>query len=376
MNPENDAHMITGNDGGVNITYDNGANWFKANTPAVGQIYALHVDNSLPYKVYVGLQDNGVWYGKTTAAFYSEDLGDPRGYKRLGGGDGMMIATDPRDNKTTYLGVQFGKYRRTHVDTGGYLLLEPLQTLEDGPNRFNWLSPILVSKHVPDIIYLGSNRLHRSVRKGEAMETISPDLTNGAAPGNVPYGTITCIDESPRRFGYLIAGTDDGRVQLSSDGGYNWKSIDSGLPKALWVSRVRASAYNDARIYVTLNGNRFDHFEPYVYVSEDYGNTWKAIHEGLPLEPVNVIVEDPINENILYLGTDGGCYVSKNRGTTWEAWSKGMPVSIPVHDIVIQKRQNEILLGTHGRSIYLASLQKLNGAKAELQTKVEKPDIE
>jgi photosystem II stability/assembly factor-like uncharacterized protein len=376
INPENDAHMIVGNDGGVNISYDNGAHWFKANTPAVGQIYALHVDNNFPYNVYAGFQDNGVWYGKTTAAFYSEDMGDPRGYKRLGSGDGMMITTDPRDNKTTYLGVQFGKYRRTHIDTTGYLLLEPLQTLEDGPNRFNWLSPILLSRHVPDIIYLGGNRLHRSLSKGAEMTTISPDLTYGPKPGNVPYGTITCIDESPRRLGILVIGTDDGRVQLSTDGGYNWKAIDKGLPGGLWVSRVRASAYNDARIYVTLNGYRNDHFNPYIFVSNDFGATWKPIHDGLPFEPVNVICEDPLNENILYLGTDGGCYVSKNRGSSWEIWNKGLPVSVPVHDIVIQEAQNEILLGTHGRSIYLASLSKINGGKAAFTKRAEKEPVE
>jgi photosystem II stability/assembly factor-like uncharacterized protein len=376
MNPADDGHIIVGNDGGVNITYDNGMNWFKANTPAVGQVYSLSVDNGSPFKVYAGFQDNGVWCGKTTSAFYSEDLGDPRGYKRIGGGDGMMVQADPRDNKTIYLGVQFGKYWRTHADTGGLLMLKPDQPLEEPNFRFNWLSPMLISKHIPDVIYLASNHLHRSLRKGADMQTISPDLTYGKKNGDVPNGTITCIDESPRRFGHLLAGTDDGRVQLSTDGGYNWRPIDSALPKGLWVSRVVASGYSDSRIYVTLNGYRNDHFKPYVFVSNDLGNTWQSISNNLPLEPVNVLREDPINENILYLGTDGGCYVSQNQGDSWEIWNKGLPVSVPVHDIAIHKGQNQILLGTHGRSIYIAPLNKLNGGKAELQLKMERPSID
>jgi photosystem II stability/assembly factor-like uncharacterized protein len=373
MNPSNDQHIIVGNDGGVNITYDEGRNWFKANTPAVGQIYTLQADSNIPYNIYAGFQDNGVWYGRSAGTIYSDDLTDVRGYRKLGGGDGMMVQIDPRDPKTVYLGVQYGKYWRTHLDTGDQQMMRPDPILGDPPFRFNWCSPIMISKHLPDVIYLASHRLHRSIRQGADMQTISQDLTYGGNSGDVAYGTITSIDESPRRLGYLLAGTDDGRVQLSTDGGYTWKPIDSALPKGLWVSRVIASAYQDSRIYVTLNGYRSDHFNPYVFVSEDHGNSWKPIHGNLPLEPVNVLREDPINENILYLGTDGGCYVSKNRGASWEVWSKGLPVSIPVHDIAIHKRQNEILLGTHGRSIYRASLSKINDGKAELGAKPPAP---
>jgi photosystem II stability/assembly factor-like uncharacterized protein len=197
------------------------------------------------------------------------------------------------------------------------------------------------------------------------MQTISPDLTKGPKDGDVPYGTITALDESPLRFGLLYAGTDDGNVQLSKDGGYTWKRIDTKLPQGLWVTRVTASAFKEARVYVTLTGYRNDHFNPYVFVSENFGETWKAIHANLPMEPVNVLREDPLNENILYLGTDGGCYVSKTKGASWEIWNKGMPLSVPVYDIAIHKGQNEILLGTHGRSIYKASLNTVNGGIAE-----------
>lgn len=372
MDPKDDQHIIVGNDGGVNITYDDGMNWFKANAPAVGQVYSLSVDNNKPYRVYAGLQDNGVWYGIANFKETNIDFADPKGFRKLGGGDGMMVLADLRDNKTIYLGAQYGIYSRTNLDTGGMLLLKPIQKIGEAPYRFNWLTPILLSKHLPDAFYMGSNHLHRSLNKGENMQTISPDLTKGARQGDVPFGTITSIDESPLHFGLLYAGTDDGNLQVSRDGGYTWKKIDTKLPQNLWVSRIVASAFKESRVYVTLNGYRYDHFKPYVFVSEDYGETWKPLYNNLPMEPVNVLREDPINENILYVGTDGGCYVSKNRGDTWEIWNKGLPVSVPVYDIAIHHGQNEILLGTHGRSIYLAPLNTINGGKAEMTVVKEK----
>jgi len=219
----------------------------------------------------------------------------------------------------------------------------------------------MLSSHNPDVFYIGSNYLHRSLNKGADLKAISPDLTNGKKDGDVPFGTITSLSESPLRFGMLYAGTDDGNIQLSKDGGYTWSLITSGLPQGLWVSRVVASAYKEGRVYATLNGYRNDHFTPYVYMSEDYGATWKNISANLPLDPVNVLREDPVNDSILYVGTDAGLYVSKNNGASWHAWAKGIPHSIPVHDIAIQPRENEILLGTHGRSIYLAPLDDING---------------
>jgi photosystem II stability/assembly factor-like uncharacterized protein len=365
MDTKDDQHMVVGNDGGVNITYDDGMNWFKANSPAVGQIYSISVDNANPYNMYVGLQDNGVWYAPANFKGINTDFADPKAFRNLGGGDGMMVLADPRDNKTIYYGSQFGNYARTHLDTAGVLPLKPMHELGDSAFRFNWLAPIMLSKHLPDALYMGGNRLHRSLNKGAGMQTISPDLTKGPKDGDVPYGTITALDESPLRFGLLYAGTDDGNVQLSKDGGYTWKRIDTKLPQGLWVTRVTASAFKEARVYVTLTGYRNDHFNPYVFVSENFGETWKAIHANLPMEPVNVLREDPLNENILYLGTDGGCYVSKTKGASWEIWNKGMPLSVPVYDIAIHKGQNEILLGTHGRSIYKASLNTVNGGIAE-----------
>lgn len=208
------------------------------------------------------------------------------------------------------------------------------------------------------MFYIGSNCIHRSVKKGEQPERLSADLTSTKNKGNVPFGTITTITESPKRMGLLYAGTDDGHIHSSKDMGYTWNKISNPLPQNLWVTRVVASAHKLERVYATLNGYRQDDFQPYVFVSNDYGKNWTALHNTLPQEPVNVIREDPTNENIIYVGTDNGIYVSTDGGKNFLAWRSNLP-RVAVHDIAIQARENEIVLGTHGRSLYIASLQPI-----------------
>lgn len=358
MSPHKDGHIINGNDGGLNISYDNGAHWFKANTPAVGQFYAVTVDMARPYNVYGGLQDNGVWYApsntKESMAWY--DNGE-NPYKRIGGGDGMQVQVDWRDNKTVYSGSQFGAYTRQNLATRERRFIRPARDLGEPAYRFNWQTPVLLSRHNQDVFYYGSNKFHRSFSKGDSLVTLSADLTTNPAQGDVPFGTIATLSESPLRFGLIYAGSDDGNIQVTKDGGYSWALLNSKqMPKGLYVSRVTASAFKEGRVYASLNGYRNDHFTAYVYVSDDYGATWKQIAKDLPAEPVNVVKEDPNNENIIYIGTDGGLYVSIDGGNSSVKWSKGLPYSIPVHDIAIQPRDNEIVLGTHGRSLYVAGL--------------------
>ncbi len=384
VNPKKDSHLINGNDGGVNLTYDDGKNWFKANTPSVGQYYYVTTDDARPYNVYGGLQDNGSWWGPST---HRESIGwtddGQYAYRMINGGDGMQAQVDKRDNTTVYSGSQFGFYARYNREKrGGGKMIRPQHELGEKPLRFNWQTPILLSRHQPDIFYYASNRLYRSMNKGDTLIAMSADLTGGGIKGNVPYGTLTTIDESPIRFGLLYTGSDDGRIYRSTDGGYTWNAIHqqvaatpkkkgtftpaAGLDtKNLWVSRVVASQHAENRVYVTLNGYRHDHFNPYVYVSEDGGNTWKDISGNLPLEPVNVVREDPVNPSILYVGTDGGVYVSKDGGKTYKAWHSGLPLSVPIHDIAIQQRENEIVLGTHGRSLYVGKLNKIQQAASK-----------
>jgi photosystem II stability/assembly factor-like uncharacterized protein len=362
INPKRDSHMINGNDGGANISYDDGDSWFKVQSLPVGQFYTVNTDNARPYHVYGGLQDNGVWRGSTVRQRVTDANYDTLQYRMLGGGDGMGVQIDLRDNKTVYAGSQFGSYFRTHLDTGGMLRIRPQHDLGEEPYRYNWLTPILLSKHNNDILYMGSSRFHRSMAKGADMQVLSNDLTKGKVEGDVPFGTMTTISESPLTFGLLYLGTDDGNMHISRNAGANWNQIGTGIiPRVtgLWVSRVHASRYKEGRVYATFNGYRNDHFAPYVFVSEDFGNTWRNISSDLPHEPVNVIHEDPKKGNILYAGTDGGLYVSHDRGNSWTLWHNGLPLAIPVHDIAIQERENHIVIGTHGRSIFVAPLKEV-----------------
>jgi photosystem II stability/assembly factor-like uncharacterized protein len=360
MNGQRDSHMIIGNDGGCNITYDNGAHWFKANTPAVGQFYNITIDMAKPYNVYGGLQDNGTWFASSaTKENYDWYDSGHNPYTMLGGGDGMQVQVDWRDNKTVYSGSQFGFYSRQNLVTKERKAVRPMRDLGEPAVRYNWQSPILVSRHNQDVFYFGSNKFHRSMSKGDSLVTLSTDLTTNPVQGDVPFGTTTTISESPIRFGLIYVGTDDGNVQVSKDGGNSFSLISQKLPKGLYVSRVIASKYNVARVYVTLNGYRNDHFNAYVYQSDDYGTTWKQIMKDLPSEPVNVIKEDAVAEQVLYVGTDGGLYVSLDGGNSSMAWTKGLPASVPVHDLEIHPRDHEIILGTHGRSLYVGKLDAL-----------------
>ncbi len=360
MNGQRDSHMIIGNDGGCNITYDNGAHWFKANTPAVGQFYNIAIDMAKPYNVYGGLQDNGTWFGSSaTKENYDWYDNGHNPYTMIGGGDGMQVQVDWRDNKTVYSGSQFGFYSRQNLATKERKAVRPMRDLGEPAVRYNWQSPILLSRHNQDVFYFGSNKFHRSMSKGDSLVTLSTDLTTNPAQGDVPFGTTTTISESPIRFGLIYVGTDDGNVQVSKDGGNSFSLISQKLPKGLYVSRVIASKFNVARVYVTLNGYRNDHFNAYVYQSDDYGTTWKQIMKDLPTEPVNVIKEDAVAEQVLYVGTDGGLYVSLDGGNSSMAWTKGLPASVPVHDLEIHPRDHEIILGTHGRSLYVGKLDAL-----------------
>ncbi|MBC8754417.1 glycosyl hydrolase [Kordia sp. YSTF-M3] len=369
VNPNNPNHLINGNDGGVNISYDNGDNWIKCNTPAVGQFYAIYADEQKPYKVYGGLQDNGVWVGPNdyeASVKWHEEGKYP--YERIMGGDGMQVQIDNRNPNIVYTGYQFGNYFRIDRENGLQKYIQPKHELGESPYRFNWQTPIHLSVHNQDILYLGGNKLHRSLNKGDDWTTISDDLTQGGKKGNVAYGTLTSISESPFQFGLLYAGSDDGLIHVTKNGGGDWQNISAGLPKDLWVSRVIASAHKKERVYLTLNGYRWDDFTTYVYMSDNYGQTWKNIGNSIPDSPVNVIKEDPENENVLYLGTDNGAYASLDMGTSWQPFQNGLP-NVAVHDIVVQKQAKDLLLGTHGRSIYKANIEVLQKVDETIKNK-------
>ena len=359
VNPKKSGHILNGNDGGLNLSYDDGESWIKLNNAAVGQFYSVYADNQKNYKVYGGLQDNGVWVADNNARIdksWKQSGQNP--YESIMGGDGMQVQVDDRNPNIVYTGYQFGNYYRIDREKGNQKYIQPKHVLGENPYRFNWQTPILLSKHNQDILYLGGNKLHRSLNQGDDWETISDDLTTGGKKGNVAYGTIATIAESPFQFGLLYTGSDDGFVHISKNGGGSWTKISDSLPQDLWVSRVVASAHKKERVYATLNGYRFDDFTPYIYMSDDYGQTWINIGESIPTAAVNVIKEDPANENILYVGTDNGLYISFDKGTSWQAFSKNLP-NVAVHDLVIQPTAKHLIVATHGRSLYKADIEPL-----------------
>ncbi len=376
INPANPNHLIVGSDGGIHFTYDRGRTWDYVNTIPLGQFYEVGFDFRKPYWVYGGLQDNGSW-GSPSATLNATGVSNDE-WVRVGGGDGFYTQVDPKDPNTVYVESQNGMIQRLNVATSESKFIRPQPSLADvrpgdAPKeryRFDWNAPIVISPHNNRRIYLGGNRLFISNSRGDSWDVITPDLTRnldrdkieimGKLPtlsrhdGQDSYGHIVTIAESPVKESVLWVGTDDGNVQMSRDGGKTWKNVIDrmqGAPKNTYVTRVIASASSAGRAYVTLDGHRNDDFNPYVFVTEDFGETWKAIASNLP-HPANVIREHPRNTNLLFVGTEFGLWASFNRGGSWLRIKNNLP-TVPVDDIAIHPRENDLILGTHGRSIWI-----------------------
>lgn len=372
VNPKRPGHLINGNDGGLNISYDDGENWTKNNSESVGTFFAVNIDHQEPYNVYGGLQDNGVWMGAHNAkSDFSWRQSGHHPWKGIAGGDGMQIQIDKRNPNIIFTGSQFGYYSRIDIENDKRTFIKPSHKLGEAPYRFNWESPILLSSHNQDILYFGTNKFMRSMNQGDTWEAISPDLTAGGKKGNVPYGTLTTISESTFQFGLLYSGSDDGLIQVSKNGGSTWEEIGQNIDlsgfqnrtglnsnEKLWVAQVLASTHKKERVYAALSGYRFDDFTTYLYQSDNYGKSWKSISSNIPNSPMNVVIEDPVNENLLFTGTDNGLYATMNQGASWEAFQNGMPF-VAVHDLVIQPEAKHLIVGSHGRGIYKADISAL-----------------
>lgn len=373
INPRDVNHIWVGNDGGVAVSYDKGATWRHSGNIIAAQFYAIGVDMATPYWVYGGLQDNGTWGGPSISR-NRRGIGNYE-WKTISGGDGFHVQVDWLDNETIYSESQGGAIQRTNKRTGERRGIRPPNP-EGERIRYNWSSPIVMSPHNPRIIWFGGNRLFKTVNGGDAWQVVSPDLTTnnpektkpmeGLNPENTGaevHCTIISISESPIRPDVVWVGTDDGLVHYTLNGGVEWTSVSDnfpGLPANTWCSRVIASKYKLERAYATFDGHRTGDYKPYIYVTEDMGKTWEPIGTHLPVGPVYVIKEDPEREDLLYVGTEFGTYVSLNRGVTWIAWRANMP-AVAVHDIVIHPREKEIVLGTHGRGIWIAPVEHLQG---------------
>lgn len=348
IDPHYPDRILLGNDGGIDISHDRGITWRRMDAQPVGQFYTIYADMAEPYNVYGGMQDNGTMKGSSRTRWeFGQD------WTFLNGGDGMYVAVDD-EGKHTYTGWQFGNYSRIDAD-GKRHEVRPRSPLAEPPLRYNWNSPVILSPHNPQIVYFGSNRLYRSMDRGRSFTAISPDLTSATERGNVPFATVTTVSESPLRFGLLAVGTDDGHVHVSRDGGLAWQAVDARLPARRWVSRVELSRHVERRLYASLNGYRQDDDRVYLFASEDLGGRWRDIGAGLPAEPVNVVREDPVNPEVLYVGTDRGVYVSLDRGGSWASLDGNLP-NVPVHDLVVHPRDRELVAGTHGRSAWVVDV--------------------
>jgi photosystem II stability/assembly factor-like uncharacterized protein len=354
--PNDSRHLLLGNDGGLYQSYDEGANWLHINNMSVGQFYTVNVDMETPYNIYGGLQDNGVLKGSSKSV-----PNESKDWEPIFGGDGMYVAPDPRNSKTVYTGFQFGNYYRLDLDKGKTTKITPQHNIGEEPLRWNWRTPLFLSKHNADIVYTAANKVYRSFNKGESWEVISEDLTTKKKPGNVPFSTISSLAESPLKFGLLFAGTDDGNVWLSKSGGADWTSINNGLPGGKWISSISPSQHEDSTVFLTMNGYRDDDFKTYIFRSDDYGASWKSLKGNLPDAVANVLIQDPVNPDLLYCGLDHGTFVSLDGGGTWNLMNPML--NVPSYDMIVHPRDNELAVATHGRSIFVAEVKPLQSLK-------------
>ena len=374
INPANSNHVITGCDGGVHWSYDNGRTWDFINTIAIGQYYEVGLDNEKPYQICGGLQDNGSWCGPSMSL--ARDGITNEDWTLMPGGDGFYAEIDNVEPWIVYTESQDGHISRRDAHTGQQREIMPEAKAGEPHYRFQWNSPMAVSAHDHKTIYYGGNYLFKSTDRGDSWTRLGGDLTTGVDRNKLPifgkvpdkntlsrhdgveeYPTITTLSESPLKADVLWVGTDDGNLQVTRDGGKTWKNVVSrvpGLPKGTYVSRVVASKYGEGTAYATFDGHRNDDYNVYIFITTDYGENWKAIRNGIPdsAGTVHVVREHPRDANLLFAGTEFGLWVSWDRGGNWTALKNNLP-TVPVDDIEIQAEQNDLVLATHGRSIWI-----------------------
>jgi photosystem II stability/assembly factor-like uncharacterized protein len=361
VNPANPAHLVLGNDGGVYYSTDSGAHWSHVRSLPVGQFYGVAVDRRRPYCVYGGLQDNGTWAGPSrTDSPEGITLDD---WKRILPGDGFRCACDPDDADTLYGEAQWGALARVDLRTGQFVRIRPRPPPRHPGFRFNWNAPLLLSAHRPRALYFGGNHLFRSTDRGNSWQVISPDLTHGRPGPSADAGhTISALAESPLAPGVLWAGTDDGRLHVSRNGGRTWADVGarvSGVPARRCVRHVECSPFAVGTAYLALDRHRQGDDAPYLFRTEDFGATWKPLGGGLPPEgPVLVVRADPLNRQLLFAGTEFGLFVSLDRGSTWQRFGRGLPPAA-VHDLAIHPRDRELVVATHGRGLFVVDVAPL-----------------
>jgi hypothetical protein len=372
IDPKDGRHMIVGCDGGFYQTYDRGAHWDHLNHLAIGQFYHVCVDNRQPYRVYGGLQDNGSWGGPSHTLGRGGPINED--WIEVSGGDGFVCRVDPNDPDIVYTESQDGNVQRRHLRTGQGASIRPR---EGGPGagggaggggggrggggfggpsriRYNWNTPYILSSHNPRIVYVGGNFVYRSVKSGDEMKAISPEITR------TKRGSATALAESPRNPDVLWAGTDDGFLWVSRDGGVKWENVTDkvGLPGPRWVATIEPSRFEEGRCYVCFDAHRSDDDEPYIYVTEDFGKTWKSLRGNLPTGSSRCLREDITNRNLLYLGTEFAAWASIDRGQSWTKINNNLP-TVAIHEFALHPTAGEIVAATHGRSLWVLDVSAL-----------------
>ncbi len=371
IDPANSNQVLVGCDGGIQWTYDQGRTWDYVNTLALAQFYEVHYDMRKPYWVYGGLQDNGSWAAPSSTLTVRGPSNDE--WINVGGGDGFYVQADPKDDKTIYSESQQGAVSRLNVITGERKSIRPRPLPGEASYRFDWNTPILISSHDHNRIYVAANRLFISDDRGDTWRrtddlSANTDRTKLPIMGVVPgketmaindgqdsFSEIVTVAESPVKSGFLAVGTDDGNLQVSRDDGKTWTNVVGhvGVPKGTYVTRVLASRFAEGRLYATFDGHRSSDFKPYVFVSEDFGATWKPIAANLPEgSTVKAIREDPYTPDLLFVGTERGLWISFDRGTQWVHPPSPLP-TVPVNDIQVHPREHDLILGTHGRGVWI-----------------------
>jgi photosystem II stability/assembly factor-like uncharacterized protein len=374
IDPANSNHIIAGCDGGINWSWDNGKTWEFVNTVAIGQFYEVSLDKQKPYQICGGLQDNGSWCGPSATTARDGITNDD--WTLMPGGDGFYAAIDPVEPWIVYTESQDGHISRRDAKSAQQREIMPEAKAGEEHYRFQWNSPMAISNFDHKTIYYGGNYLFKSTDRGDSWVRLGGDLTTGVDRnklkifGKVPdkstlsrhdgvehYPTITTISESPLTANVLWVGTDDGNLQVTRDGGKTWTNVAGkvpGVPKGTYVTRVVASKYHEGNAFVTFDGHRNDDYNVYIFATSDYGESWKAIRNGIPdsAGTVHVVREHPRNANLLFAGTEFGLWVSWDGGANWTALKNNFPV-VPVDDIEIQAEQNDLVLATHGRSIWI-----------------------
>jgi len=370
LNPNDGNHMMLGNDGGLYFTYDGAKNWDFIDNLPIGQFYDIDVDDRDPYYVYGGTQDNGTW-GLPVRTYNGVGITNAD-VINIAYGDGFFTVTDPADPRYIYANSQGGRAYRVHLATREERGIRPVPDDAKESYRFNWSTPMVRSPHDPRTIYYGGNKLFRTRDGGESWDVVSPDLTRNQEWKSIPimgivrdsttpsrddgvsdYGTITSVSESPRSQGVLLVGTDDGQVQLSTDGGAAWTNITARfrLPAPRWVSKVLWSQHEARTAYVAFDGHYDDDLAPMLYRTTDGGTTWSAVAGDLPVgHSVKTLAEHPSNRDVLFAGTEFGLYVTFDGGKRW-AYVGGALPRVRIDDIAIHPKHRDLVLGTHGRSI-------------------------